>query len=74
MWWKRLTISQARARSSSAARPESVAQPTLAFAEAGANVYVGGLGKGQGDSLVKEVKAKVPKVSIEFEELDVRKD
>ena len=32
----------------------------LAFAEAGANVYVGGLGKGQGDSLVKEVKAKVP--------------
>ncbi len=46
----------------------------LAFAEADANVYVGGLGKGDGDSLVKEVKAKFPEVSIEFEELDVRKD
>jgi NAD(P)-dependent dehydrogenase (short-subunit alcohol dehydrogenase family) len=45
----------------------------LAFAEAGANLYVGGLGKEVGDSLVKEVKAKFPKVDIEFEELDVRK-
>jgi NAD(P)-dependent dehydrogenase (short-subunit alcohol dehydrogenase family) len=45
----------------------------LAFVEAGANVYVAGLGKTEGESLVKEVKAKFPKVGIEFEELDVRK-
>ncbi len=43
----------------------------LAFAKAGANLFVAGLGAAEGASLKDEVKAST-KVKIEFAELDVR--
>jgi NAD(P)-dependent dehydrogenase (short-subunit alcohol dehydrogenase family) len=45
----------------------------LAFAEAGANLYVAGLGAEDGRSLLQEIKAGHPRVEAEFEELDVRR-
>ena len=45
----------------------------LAFAEAGANLYVAGLGKAEGESLVTEINSRFAKVAVVFEELDVRR-
>ena len=44
----------------------------LAFAEAGANQYVAGLGASNGKDLVAEIAKRFPKVQAEFAELDVR--
>jgi len=46
----------------------------LAFAESGANLYVAGLGAGEGRSLVDEINARHPGVAIEFAEVDVRSE
>jgi NAD(P)-dependent dehydrogenase (short-subunit alcohol dehydrogenase family) len=45
----------------------------LAFAQAGANLYVAGLGADEGRGLLQEIKAGHPKIQAEFEELDVRR-
>jgi len=45
----------------------------LAFAAAGANLFVAGIGAAEGASLVEEIRA-AGKVEIEFLETDVRKD
>jgi NAD(P)-dependent dehydrogenase (short-subunit alcohol dehydrogenase family) len=44
----------------------------LAFAEAGANLAIAGLGAAQGASLLEEIAAHYPGVETQFEELDVR--
>src|ERR1700742_2027512 len=44
----------------------------LAFAEAGANQYIAGLGESEGKGLVAEIGERFPKVQAEFAELDVR--
>jgi NAD(P)-dependent dehydrogenase (short-subunit alcohol dehydrogenase family) len=44
----------------------------LAFAEAGANQYVAGLGASEGKDLVAEITKRFPKVQAEFAEVDVR--
>ena len=44
----------------------------LAFAEAGANVFVAGLGAKDGEHLLAEVRTGFPSVGIDFAELDVR--
>jgi len=44
----------------------------LAFAEAGANLYVAGLGAAEGRGLVEEVRARHAGTAIEFAEVDVR--
>ncbi len=44
----------------------------LAFAEAGANQYIAGLGASEGTGLVAEIGKRFPKVQAEFAELDVR--
>jgi NAD(P)-dependent dehydrogenase (short-subunit alcohol dehydrogenase family) len=44
----------------------------LAFAEAGANQYVAGLGAADGKDLLEEIKRRFPKVEAEFAEVDVR--
>jgi NAD(P)-dependent dehydrogenase (short-subunit alcohol dehydrogenase family) len=46
----------------------------LAFAEAGANLFVAGLGAEDGESLKREVEAQYPGVGMEFLEVDVRGD
>jgi NAD(P)-dependent dehydrogenase (short-subunit alcohol dehydrogenase family) len=46
---------------------------TLAFAAAGANIYVAGIGVEAGESLRAEIAAKY-KVGVEFSEVDVRRD
>jgi NAD(P)-dependent dehydrogenase (short-subunit alcohol dehydrogenase family) len=46
---------------------------TLAFAAAGANIYVAGIGAEAGESLRAEIAAKY-KVGVEFYEVDVRRD
>jgi NAD(P)-dependent dehydrogenase (short-subunit alcohol dehydrogenase family) len=43
----------------------------IAFAEAGANLYVAGLGVSDGLSLQQEIKTSYPNVQMEFAELDV---
>jgi NAD(P)-dependent dehydrogenase (short-subunit alcohol dehydrogenase family) len=43
----------------------------VAFAKTGANLFVSGIGKEHGDSLVKEIRAST-KAEIEFAEVDVR--
>jgi NAD(P)-dependent dehydrogenase (short-subunit alcohol dehydrogenase family) len=44
----------------------------LAFAEAGANLYVAGLGASEGKDLVAEITKRFPKVQAKFAEVDVR--
>lgn len=44
----------------------------LAFAEAGANLFVGGLGASDGESLVAEIQRRFPGIDVTFAELDVR--
>ncbi len=51
----------------------SVAPPSLAFAQAGANVFVAGIGAAEGASLKEEI-ARTTKVGVEFSEVDVRRD
>jgi NAD(P)-dependent dehydrogenase (short-subunit alcohol dehydrogenase family) len=46
---------------------------SLAFAQAGANVFVAGIGAAEGASLKKEI-ARTTKVEAEFSEVDVRRD
>src|ERR1700748_3839783 len=46
----------------------------LAFAEAGANLYVAGLGAKEGASLIQEVKKSHAAVAFEFAEVDVRSE
>src|SRR6218665_1868600 len=46
----------------------------LAFAEAGANTVIAGLGLAEGESLVAEITARYPSVTATFTELDVRDD
>jgi NAD(P)-dependent dehydrogenase (short-subunit alcohol dehydrogenase family) len=46
----------------------------LAFAEAGANLYIAGLGASEGADLLREIKASYSGVQVEFGELDVRKE
>jgi NAD(P)-dependent dehydrogenase (short-subunit alcohol dehydrogenase family) len=46
----------------------------LAFAEAGANLFVAGLGAEDGESLKRAVAAQYPGVGMEFMEVDVRGD
>jgi NAD(P)-dependent dehydrogenase (short-subunit alcohol dehydrogenase family) len=44
----------------------------LAFAEAGANLFVGGLGAYEGESLIAEIQVGFPGINVEFAEIDVR--
>ncbi|MFB2552052.1 SDR family NAD(P)-dependent oxidoreductase [Ensifer soli] len=46
----------------------------FAFAEAGANTVIAGLGTPEGESLVAEITARHPSVTSSFTELDVRDD
>ena len=46
---------------------------SLAFAQAGANVFVAGIGAAEGASLKEEI-ARTTKVGVEFSEVDVRRD
>lgn len=46
----------------------------LAFAEAGANLFVGGLGAADGASLKEEISTRFSQVAVVFEELDVRRE
>jgi NAD(P)-dependent dehydrogenase (short-subunit alcohol dehydrogenase family) len=46
---------------------------SLAFAQAGANVFVAGIGAAEGASLKAEI-ASTTKVEVEFSEVDVRRD
>jgi NAD(P)-dependent dehydrogenase (short-subunit alcohol dehydrogenase family) len=46
----------------------------LAFADAGSNLYVAGLGEAAGKGLVDEVKSRYPTVGVEFAEVDVRSE
>jgi NAD(P)-dependent dehydrogenase (short-subunit alcohol dehydrogenase family) len=46
----------------------------LAFADAGANLYVAGLGQAEGRSLVEEIAKHYPNVAVEFAEVDVRSE
>jgi NAD(P)-dependent dehydrogenase (short-subunit alcohol dehydrogenase family) len=46
----------------------------LAFAEAGANLFVAGLGAAEGQDLKDEISRRYPAVAVEFAEVDVRKE